>query len=138
MNSFLCAMILMSVASASMSAPTTTVPVHMSPIIESKLDPNCFMCETVIKYAQDYIKQGNTTVKIEDYIHQKCLTWTGQPFICNIIDGEVDNIIQYLENGSLPKEVCSLIKLCSQNIDGCHTEVVCSCCPTQCAVKLVC
>jgi hypothetical protein len=107
-----------------------------------KIDFECPACKMVVKWAQGYL--GNETSVIEEFVDKECKAVFGKyaPFVCATVEAELDDILKYIELGLKPQEICELVNLCKANDnhqnDGCHTEVVCSCCPSRCEVKLVC
>jgi hypothetical protein len=113
--------------------------VGLCPVLnQADFDFQCPACEMAAKWAQEYLKSKTTTV--EEFIEAKCeLAFKKYAaFVCPSVLEKVDEILKYVELGLTPREVCQLIKLCKAAKDGCHTEVVCSCCPSKCEVKLVC
>lgn len=93
----------------------------------------CPMCKLAVKVIQNNIYENKDV--IEKLINQECIQFC--PTICPFIDKEIANLINIVDNSTIPETVCKYVGLCPV-IDGCHTEMVCSCCPTSCSVRLVC
>ena len=102
-----------------------------------KIDFECPACKMVVNWAKKYL--GNETSVIEAYVDKECKAVFGKyaPYVCATVEAELDDIIKYIELGLTADEICQMVGLCKAGKDGCHTEVVCSCCPTNCSVKVV-
>ena len=107
---------------------------------EIQVSPLCISCKMTFAIMQQYAV--NSTDFIEDYIHEKCLELLipVSQSVCPIVDAQIKSLLSNVDNPKIPQYICSKIGMCpiQTNGDGCHTEVVCSCCPSQCSVKLVC
>ena len=106
------------------------------------IDWECPACKYAVQYAQKLLESGNTTAEIEAAVHKECMTVFGTiaPFVCDLLDNEVANIVQYLEGGDIPAVVCQKIKLCQASANKCQYKVVCKNIfdPSTCQVELVC
>ena len=102
-----------------------------------RVDWNCMACKMGATFAQDAVR--NHTTKITEYVEEKCEEVLGKfaSHACPIVMDKLDDMLQYVEVGLKPEEVCQMVRLCPVP-DKCRTEVSCTCCPSQCGVKVVC
>jgi len=98
-------------------APTTPKVEVRPPVGETE---TCVVCETIIQYLEALLEQNATEVEIEMILERIC-TYLPDPMgtECeNIVKQYGDLIIHYITTFASPKEVCSLIGVCSSKKGG--------------------
>jgi saposin len=100
-----------SAAKLPVSSATTTVAPR--PVVGET--EQCVVCETIIQYLEALMEQNATEVEIEMILERIC-NYLPNPMATsceNFVKQYGDLIIQYITTFASPKEVCSLMGVCS-------------------------
>jgi saposin len=75
----------------------------------------CLVCETLVQYAEALLEQNATVTEIETVVKKICnyLPDTMKTQCTHIVDEYGPSIINFIATKYSPKEVCTLVKLCS-------------------------
>jgi saposin len=79
-------------------------------------DETCLLCETVMQYVEALVEENATVSEIEAIVKKICnfLPDTVKDECNAIIDQYADEIVQYIVAKYTPKQICILIKLCTE------------------------
>lgn len=82
-------------------------------------DVKCEFCKVVIGYIRHEITVANDTVhEIEDIVKLLCDTLGIGPIKaeCNMILDDIDEIVNWILDGLLPKDICQKLDMCKKKI----------------------
>ncbi|XP_034940789.1 prosaposin [Chelonus insularis] len=84
-----------------------------------KEDTKCVICETVMGYIEKQMKNKSTKEEIESIIHTVCNDLPGAKLKnkCNhFVDQYGEFVIQMLSDDITPREICTVLDLCQENM----------------------
>ncbi|KAJ3435946.1 hypothetical protein M0812_17988 [Anaeramoeba flamelloides] len=78
----------------------------------------CLVCTTVVSAAEQYLADGKTEAQIEALLDKECNKLPiGKTQCQDIVNEDVPKIIQFLEEKKTPQEICSLLGLCTSEVE---------------------